>query len=229
VLLTGPVQSIESWADAAREAGWDPIVRPLVRTLSIEVDLAPLLAEPLAWLALTSSAALRALEADGRALEHARSLRTAVVGAATAERARSLGLALALEPAPRASELAREMLARAERGALVLWPRGSLSDELARLLREGGLRVLDPIVYRTEECASTKPLPEADAVLLASPSGVRAYAASPRAGALPKTALALGPTTRAALEAARLGFGTTHVLDEPDASAFTRLLARLGS
>ncbi len=229
VLLTGPAHSIESWAEAARAAGWDPIVRPLVQTVPLEVDFRPLLAQPIAWLALSSTSGLLALAQDESALGRARSLRTAVVGAATAERARALGLALAWEPAPRAAELARDLLARADPGSLVLWPRGSLSDDLACMLREGGLRVLDPIVYRTEESPSTDPLPAADAVLLASPSGVRAYAASPRLGPLPRIALALGPTTNAALGAADLRFECSRVLDEADPSTFSHLLVQLGT
>ncbi len=224
ILLTGPTHSFERWVVAARVAGWDPLVHLLVSTVPVDVDLGPILTRPIDWLAFTSSSAVQAFARHPRAVERARSLSVAVVGEATADRVRELGIALVMEPAARASELARALRERARPGARVLWPRGSLSDELARLLRESGLEVIDPIVYRTELAVPDEPLPSADAAFFPSPSCVRAFSTSPRDGALPPIALAIGPTTLEEIECSGLAFARIRALHEPTAIAFGRAL-----
>ncbi|MFO1011657.1 MAG: uroporphyrinogen-III synthase [Planctomycetota bacterium] len=217
ILVTGPVESLDDWAEAARSAGWDALAFPLVviEPLAVAFDRAEL--ERADCVLVTSSNALPALLTACEAAPSLRSRPLHVVGARTAARARALGL----EPrivATDAHELARLVLALDPRPKRALWPRGSLSDELARALRGGGLAVDDRVVYTTRDAAS-EPAPPAEAVFLASPSAVRAWRALPGSANHPaRIAIAIGATTLAALHA-ETGARFPDILSLPRASS----------
>ena len=104
-----------------------------------------------------------------------------------------------------------------ERVAAWLRGRGSVEPLVA-------VDVSDPVVYRTL-VLPPRAAPPGDAVLLASPSAVRAWLRVADARGL---VVAIGRTTAAAAREAGLDRGATlHVLDEPTPRAFARLLARI--
>lgn len=198
LLLTGPVNGREPYADAAREAGWESVDWPLLEVHSRDLDPHLIELDPPDWVAVTSSNALPALAAMRVTLG---TVSFACVGERTAERLRQLGFELGLEPAKDADELVQRFLgalAPTARAAVrVLWPRGSISNDFGAQLNAGGIGVLAPIAYETRPCAHEGPLPTTDAVFLASPSAVRRYvelvrfidAGGPRAVAIGKTTL----------------------------------------
>ncbi|MBK7878608.1 MAG: uroporphyrinogen-III synthase [Planctomycetes bacterium] len=228
ILITGPVETLDDYAAAARGAGWTAIECPLItiEPLAPAFERAELERADVAL--VTSSHALPALV---RAFEASPTLRARplhLVGARTAARARELGLAPRLV-ATDAHELARLVLALEPRPARAFWPRGNLSDELARALRAAGVDVLDPIVYATREAAASTPAPAADAVFFASPSAVRSWRALDGARAHPaRTAIAIGATTLEALHA-ETGACFRDILSLPRASSreLALLLAHL--
>lgn len=221
VLVTGPIGRTEPWAEAVRRSGWEAAVRELVAVVPGVLPAAELAVRP-DWVCVTSKHALPALAAHAGALA---GVRAACVGEATARAAGELGLAVVLPPARDAAELARLLLERAAPGAVVLWPRGSLSDELARALAAGGLAVRAPVVYETVELPRTGPLPAADAVFLASPSGARAWLRSARGA--PPLGVAIGASTAAAMRAGAGAFSAILALPRPEPEELGRLLSDL--
>lgn len=176
LLLTGPVQGREDYADAARAAGWDVVEHPLIEVRCLDLDPDLLSVFPPHWVAITSSNALPALTALRASFE---GVPFACVGESTAGRLRQLGFEVALGPARDAAELAERLVAAVDPdrrpGTRVLWPRGSLAVELGERAQKAGFRVVDAVVYETRPSPSNEPLPRADAVFLASPSAVRRY------------------------------------------------------
>ena len=200
--VTGPVESLDDWAEAARSAGWDALAFPLVviEPLAVAFDRAEL--ERADCVLVTSSNALPALLTACEAAPSLRSRPLHVVGARTAARARAFGL----EPRIVATD----------------------AHELARALRGGGLAVDDRVVYTTRDAAS-EPAPPAEAVFLASPSAVRAWRALPGSANHPaRIAIAIGATTLAALHA-ETGARFPDILSLPRASSreLALLLAHL--
>ncbi len=238
LLVTGPIESLDEFSRSARASGWDAIEFPLlaVHASTQHVDL-PRDAR-FDVIAITSRHALPFLE-HARATHAAlRTVACAVVGERTAIAVEALGFALAFPACASASELALRVHARASAGSRVLWPRGQLSDELARTLRAHGHEVLDPIVYSTQTIDAIAPPPRADAVFFASPSAVRAWhehgarwsaAQSARDEArTPPLAIAIGPTTfDALLSETRAEFFDTISLPRPTPEALGAVLAHL--
>jgi uroporphyrinogen-III synthase len=203
VLVTGPLDSLSDYCAAARAAGWEAVEMPLQRVVPHRHDVSEILHQRFDWIAVTSSNALSALSELCRASSALRQTPCAIVGARSSARGRELGLSVALTSAD-ASALGRELARLARPGARVLWPRGHLSDQLARDLREHGLVVVDPVVYSTQPLAAPRReaersgdpardrtvdrtddrhlmLSAADAIFFASPSAVRAWHANAHA------------------------------------------------
>jgi uroporphyrinogen-III synthase len=172
ILITGPTSGLEHYAEAARGAGWEPILAPLLRIEQLDVKLEQGLAAEPDWICVTSSNALFSLEACAQRWSR---VPCAAMGQNTSGRLRELGFRVEIEGARTGAELASSLLPRLAPGAHVLWPRGELATELASILREHGAEVSAPVVYRTLEREDHDPLPAADAAFLASPSTVRAF------------------------------------------------------
>lgn len=225
LLLTGPLESLASFAAAARGAGWEALEFPLIEIVELPAELAADAAACSA-VCVTSSSALPAL---ARASERVRALPLFVVGARTAERAQALGLAPVAPPAADAADLAARVARSLPQPARLLWPRGSHSDELARRLRAAGFAVDERIVYATRVREARGRPPESAAVFFASPSAVQTWFARPPAARTePAVAIAIGATTAAALRgetAAR--FAAILALPEPTESALARALTNL--
>ena len=223
ILVTGPVGALEPWLEAADAGGWIAVVWPLVHVRQqpgLVVERGGELPE---WIAVTSANALPALERAAAERPEILELSFGAVGENTPQRARAIGFRPTLV-APTEAELARALLELPERPSRVLWPRGSLAKDFGAALRAEGLTVLDPIVYATVPLHHDEAPPPADAVLFASPSGVRAWHESARPSALPARVIAIGPTTAAALERAGVRRGEVHALETPTPRALAALL-----
>lgn len=222
ILITGPLSNLDAYALAAVRAGWEPVVFPL---LEIRHNRLCPWREPLRspdWICITSQNAVPPLEVERERLA---GVPCAAVGARSAEALRTLGFQVAIEGARTAKELLSRLLDRLVLPSLVLWPRGSRSDELARGLREAGADVHDPVVYETIERADGASLPQAEAILLSSPSAVSAYARRVHGGEPASgSAIAIGPTTLGALTTGDgPAFLRTEMLEEatPEGLRFT--------
>lgn len=235
VLVTGPLEGLADYAAAARAVGWEAIELPLLRVVPHRHDISALLVQRFDWICLTSSNALGFLTELSRAADALRATPCAVVGQRSSDRARELGFSVELTGA-NASALGGELARVARPGSSVLWPRGHLSDELARELRERGLSVVDPVVYSTEPLESRQRPPAAEAIFFASPSAVRAWHANSDQArdqgsapvAMPRIAVAIGETTFEALMAETGSvFFDTISLPEPTPEAFGFVLVHL--
>jgi uroporphyrinogen-III synthase len=235
VIVTGPVESAGEYAEAARGAGWEAIEYPLVRIVPHRHDVSGIVSRRFEWLCVTSSNALWFVDELLRAWPPMHDIPCAVVGERSAERTRALGLRTVLV-ASDASALATEIEALTPRGALALWPRGNLSDELAQRLRASGLVVVDPVAYSSEPLERAERAPSADALFFASPSGVRAWhdrapsraAPADPSRAAPPVAIAIGRTTLDALMAeTEILFEHSVALPEPTPAAFALILQHL--
>lgn len=225
LLVTGPLREIGAYAAAASEAGWRPVEYPLLEVRHLAVDWERLLEVPPECVCLTSR---NALEAIAPHVERLRGIPFAVVGGRTAAALEELGLTCSIGPMPSAKSLRKGILQDVPRDATLLWPRGSLSDKLARELEGDGYLVRAPIVYETLPRPDILPLPLCDAAFFASPSAVRCYLDhAPSTGGL--LAFAIGDTTADELHAARChGLGTILTLESPTPLALQRLLERIG-
>jgi uroporphyrinogen-III synthase len=181
VLVTGPLESMSDYCRAAEQAGWSAIELPLLRVVPHRHDVSSIVASRFDWICITSTHAVGFLSELARAADGLRATPCAVVGERSSGRAREIGFHVELT-ADSATALADEMLRRVRAGARVLWPHGHLSDDFARRLREADLAVTDPVVYSTEPIEHIA-APPAEAILFASPSGVRAWHAPERARA----------------------------------------------
>jgi uroporphyrinogen-III synthase len=227
VLVTGPVEGLESYAAAARGAGWQALPFPLIAIEPHAFDRADVQGT-LELIAITSANALPWLAAARDAVPELLCVRCAVVGARTAERVRAFGFELAGPHARDAEELAVSISARVKSPVRVLWPRGSLSETLGTELRARGHTVLAPLAYTTRRLEPPD-VPLCEAILFASPSAVRSFAALRRAPLEGRcVAIAIGASTsRALLGATVLPVSDTITLPEPTPEAFADALARL--
>lgn len=224
LLLTGPIAQIERYEQAARGAGWEPIVFPLLSIHELPVDPAEGLERLPDWICVTSRNAVPALARSKRLLR----VKCATIGRTTASLLRELGYRVDVEGATSAENLVQLLVPHLEPGSLVLWPRGRLATELASRLRELGMCVTAPVVYDTMPRALQEPVPAVDAVFFASPSAVEAYlehAAADLDGK--RVAIGIGPTTWSALEQRAGHFQRNVVLEQPNAEALADELTRL--
>jgi uroporphyrinogen-III synthase len=228
VLITGPVDGAEDYARAAHNAGWVPIELPMLAIEPKRVDVARIARDRYDWLCVTSSNALAFLADAAREAPEITGVPCAVVGPRSADRVRALGYTIGLEPANDALALAEALASIGPSGARILWPRGSVSAELARRLRELDFDVTDPVVYTTRELASRASAPETEAVFFASPSAVRAWFSAKSASPSARTAIAIGRSTFDALLAeTEPAFFDTISLPEPTPEAFGLVLQHL--
>ncbi|MFN0244970.1 MAG: uroporphyrinogen-III synthase [Planctomycetota bacterium] len=229
VLVTGPVESLSDYSRAAAAAGWEPIELPLLEIEFVDLDAASACAGAFDRIVITSSTALRFVEAALLARPKLCGVRASVVGERTADKARALGLAAVDSPARDVDDLARGLLDEIPKGARVLWPHGDQSDALAHALRSIGVDVVDPVVYRVRPTRDAAPPPAADAVFFASPSAIRAWLArAAHANDSPTVAIAIGRTTHHALLAeTALAFFDTISLPMPTPEAFAHVLGHL--
>lgn len=219
LLLTGPVGHLEEWAEHLEGCGWQVAAEPLI-TIRPRRLSAP--KGPFDWVALTSSNAWAALEPHAAGLQ---GLRFAVVGERSASHVRAAGLEVAVGPYPSADELLEAWRPLIRLGERVLWPRGPLSDRLAKRLRAFGAQVEAPLAYENVPAADTGPLPAADAIFLASPSAVdrllsRGFEGRP-------LAIAIGATTHTALARHAERFARVEELPEPRPEALREALIGL--
>jgi len=226
ILLTGPVERLEPWADAARSVGWEPIEFPLIGIEQLGLRPEAMFTHEMRfdWLCVTSRSALPFVERLA-AFSPGIARRAACVGEPMTELARDLGFTTPLRPARDAADLAQLVAACATPGASVLWPRGDRAVDLAESLRAHGFVVTDRIVYVSRAVAIAS-APQADAVFFASPSACSAWFSSPTRKDSPTLAIAIGDTT---FEALTRGEATTFVritrLAEPTPAAFAFALA----
>lgn len=223
VLVTGPAGRTEDYAEAARTSGWEPLVTELIR-----IEECGLQSEIPTWVDLVCVTSKHALGTLRKLAEKLRSVPVAVVGERTAAAVREIGYTVEHGPTRTAAELGSQLVSALSPGAVVLWPRGSVSDDLAKLLRISGIDVHDPVVYRTLPIESPDPPPAADAVLLTSPSAVYAYAVRVSPGDH-GTAIAIGPTTAAAIRDSELQFSAVLPLERPTPRAFAQCLEDLAT
>ncbi|MFT5048685.1 MAG: uroporphyrinogen-III synthase [Chlamydiales bacterium] len=233
VLVTGPAHDLQGWVSAAESAGWRGLPRPLIKIHPTDVDLVALIDGLPDWICVTSSNALDSLERASRRMPELLTASFSCVGSRTQERARALGFKPALPASPDANTLALSLIDTLSPASRVLWPRGSLSSWLGDELKRAGHSLLAPVVYETRPltgAATLDGVESARAILLASPSAVRAYADRVRAGgsATPLT-LAIGQTTALALDEHASMFENVRVLEHPTTTAFAALLRALES
>lgn len=225
VLVTGPVDGLEHWTDAAERAGWEAIALPLLEVHATGAEPPGEGAPPPDWIAVTSASALPWLAGAVAARPALARVPLACVGEATGRRAVELGLPEPRLPRPGAQDargLAETLVAAATQGQRVLWPRGDRARDFGERLAEAGLVVDAPVVYRVVERPPAEPPPRADAVFFASPSAVRVWTAE-RRGFTP-AALAIGWTTYDALEPFAERFSVRLPLALPSVEAFADAL-----
>ena len=224
LLLTGPIAQIARYEQAARKAGWEPFVVPLLTIHELEVDPSVGLERNPDWICVTSRNAVPALGRTRSLL----GVPCATVGRTTASLLREIGYRVEIEGVPSAAALVDALIPKLETGDLVMWPRGRLATELSSRLREFGIRVTAPVVYDTSPRPLESPLPECEAVFFASPSAVEAYLEHADAACDERrVAIGIGPTTWQALEQRAGRFGRNLVLERPDAEALGGELSRL--
>jgi len=225
ILLTGPVERLDAWAEAVRSVGWEAIEFPLIGIE--ELGLRPEGLFPAGarfdWLCVTSRSALPFVERLA-AFSPAIAAHAACVGEHATERVRALGFDAPLEPARDALDLARLVLSRSAAGSTVLWPRGDRATELGSALRDAGLAVTEPVVYASRALAIAT-APRADAIFFASPSACSAWLAARVPGDAPPLAIAIGETTFEALTAQEPTFARITRLHEPTPAALAFALA----
>jgi uroporphyrinogen-III synthase len=194
ILLTRPEGRNEELADRLRSLGHDVACVPLIAIEPLGDD--PVELEDYDWLIVTSVSGAREVRRRARG----RAKRTAAIGRATAD---ALGGA---DLVPRVST---------QEGLLVELPRPAgrvlfAGAEAARRLLVEELDADFLPLYRTRELRSA--LPEAELVVLASPSAARAFASA--GGDAP--AVSIGPETTAAAESTGIRVvheAATHDLD----------------
>lgn len=230
IWLTRSRPGAEADAAALAALGHDPLIDPVLEIVPVPatVDLAPVAA-----IAVTSAAAVRALAA----LTPRRDRPLFAVGEATAVAVRAEGFAEVDAGDPSDAGDAAALAARLVRAAPidrspwpVLWPRGrEVAADLAALafaLAPGRIEIRPVVVYAAEPRSPDAALAavaagQVAAVLLHSPRGARAAAdALQAAGLAPPPAVALSPAVAAAWPGPVLA-----VAARPDAAALLDALA----
>jgi uroporphyrinogen III methyltransferase/synthase len=167
-----------------------------------------------AWVGFTSANAVPAVVAAMDGQPWPDDVQVAVVGAATAARARTAGLPVHLVgTGVTGGDLARDLAGAAATGRVLLPAVEGARPELAAGLRDGGWSVDQVTAYRTVAPAV---LPDAlarvggaDAVLFSSPSTVDRFLDVAGSGRVPAIVVAIGPTT--ASRAVEVGLSVSAV------------------
>ena len=248
VITRAPEQSDEL-REALEERGAEVVALPMIRFVrpkdTAELDAAIGRARTFDWILFTSQVAVRFYSERSRELGEALHLqpadqsggtKVAVVGKASAKAARAAGFTVDfMAEAERGEGLARE-LGPALGGKTVLLPHSNLGGEpLARALREAGAHVASVEAYGTvapervnEETLGEIRRGEIDAIVFASPSAFRNFAALFEADELKEIAgrvefAAIGPTTRKAIE--ERGIEVSIEPAEPSSKALAQAIA----
>lgn len=231
IWLTRSRPGAEADAAALAALGHDPLIDPVLEIVPVPATLD---LEPVAAVAVTSAAAVRALAA----LTPRRDRPLFAVGAATAAAARAAGFEEVDAGEATDAGDAEALAARLVRAAPidhspwpVLWPRGrEVAADLAALafaLAPGRVEVRPVVVYaaeprRPDAALAAVAAGQVAAVLLHSPRGARAAAAALQAAGLaPPPAIALSPAVAAAWPGPVLA-----VAARPDAAAMKEALGR---
>lgn len=217
--LPGPVVVTRDVADAtalqAALGPGGPAVVAVALTATVPVDgpeqaaLVAALAEPYAWLVVTSARASAAVLAAAATLgppaQVLRAGRVAAVGARSAAPLRDVGLEV-MVPADATGRALAAAVPGDLAGCRVLWPRAAAAQrDLADGLRTRGAVLDELVAYRTVPvdltAAARATLAAAAVIVVYAPSQVAALrAAEPP----PRPLVAVGPTTAAAARAAGL-------------------------
>ena len=234
VVITRAAEQSRELVEALRKLDAIPVAFPVIR-IAPPADFGPLDAAlrgwaDFDWVLFTSQNAVRAVSERAKQVGifksgiHERA-KVGAVGQATAEEARLAGFRVShIASRARGSALAED-LGEALRGNKVFLPRSDRADAaLLRMLEGYGAEVTEVIAYRTITPENAKDegredLTKADAVLFFSPSAVAGF--FKRFGAAPAkdifdrvAAVAIGPVTNAALQAA----GVEHAVVAQEAS-----------
>ncbi|MEP0546083.1 MAG: uroporphyrinogen-III synthase [Rhodothermales bacterium] len=227
VLLLRDARAPDPYVAALDAVGFAARCVPVLRFEPVEPDaLAETMAraDAFAGLILTSPRAADALR--GLDLSAWQSKTTFVVGPATAEAARALGLRPEGEEAGQADDLADRIAARRFEAPLLFLCGDRRRDALPDRLRATGIAVEERVVYRTLLDASALREPTGrppDWVVFFSPSGVEAAQEVVAASWNRARKAAIGPTTADALRA--VGFAPATVADAPAPEALAAALS----
>jgi uroporphyrinogen-III synthase len=231
VLVTRPRERAQELCFLLEDFGARVLALPILE-IAPPRDPRPLRAaaerlERYAWVAFASPAAVGALVDAAReagTLDRLRHAHVAVVGARTSGAAKSVGLTVDLEGSATGATLAAQLASRVQPGDEVLLPAAEEGrPELEEGLRAAGVDVTRVCAYRADrapldpgQLAAVRAEPP-DLVLFASPRSAEAFldatADEGRAWLGAARLVAIGPTTRAALET--LGFQVAAVAEAP--------------
>jgi uroporphyrinogen-III synthase len=242
-LVTRPRDRAAQLCFLLEDEGAEVIAAPLLELLP-PADPRPLrsAAEQISrysWILFASPSAVQALcdaAREAGTLERLRGAKVAVVGPGTGSAVRSLGLTVALEATERTGsgllEAVRGVLSREDELLLPAAQDGRL--ELYQGLRELGIQVTRVVAYRSSPAALE---PEVRDSLLSNPPQVVLFGSPRTAEALAEVlghdgarfwsaakAVAIGPTTAAALQA--LGIAVSAVAEQPTSTALVDAAVR---
>jgi uroporphyrinogen-III synthase len=168
------------------------------------------------WLVVTSPEGARRTAA---AVRNAPGVRVAAVGRATSRAFEELsGRSADVVPGDQRADALADAIVEAaggETGSLLLAQADLAADTLAQRLRAAGFDVSPVIAYRTFAAAPDAASPDADAVLFASGSAVRAWVEA-YGTSTPGAAVAIGPSTAAVAAEVGVdlaGVASRHSLD----------------
>jgi uroporphyrinogen-III synthase len=216
IALTQSLGRLDALEPALKARGFETLRVPLVRTVTLPVNLEPL--DACAWWLISSVATVEALEKLGADFS---AHRFGAVGRTSAETIRAAGGQVDLiAPEGDAASLAQQFLAqqlnleRADTSEPIGLPLGDrtlsvLNDELTR----AGSATRTLCVYSSQSNPWPTGAPQPDLIVLASPTAVQAL---PQAVATRARLIALGPTTAASIQAR--GW-TCRVAREPSTQA----------
>ena len=214
LVLRAPAQA-PAFARALREAGFEPVLYPVLRIEpamgpDFEAALQRLAQGNYDWLVLTSVNGVHAVQAglERQGLTLPPRVRLAVIGPATAQAVRAWGHEPAVMPAAFVAEALAEALGPVAGQRLLLARADRARATLREMLRAAGATVDEVVAYHTRTVVPQTPPPAADFVAFTSPSTVEglraAYAHWQRPWPPAARVVCIGPITARAARAAGL-------------------------